>query len=169
MMMNTVNGAPRSWLAWLSATLVLVLALVWEPDAASSQVATRCSVEGSGGLRFGAYNVFDVAPVDAVGTLLIECTGIEAGMPVVIELGRGGEGGFLGRALRNARHELRYQVYLDAARTVIWGDGTGGTSVMRVRPPDGRPLSIPLFGRVPPRQNVSPGDYSDELLVTIEY
>jgi spore coat protein U-like protein len=120
-------------------------------------------------LRFGAYNVFDVAPVDAVGTVLVQCQGLDSGAQVVIGIGRGSDRGFYRRALRYRRYHLDYQIYIDAARTLVWGDGTGGTSVMRARPSDDAPVSIPLFGRIAPRQNVGPGEYDDQIVITVDY
>lgn len=156
----------------LRTSLLLLVGLAlwaWSPQVVDSQPRSpRCSVESTG-LSFGAYNVFDALPLDAVGTLVIECSGLGPGAQVAIGLGRGNEREHLKRALRHKRFALRYQVYLDAARTLVWGDGSGGTSLFRTRPPNGRALSIPMFGRIPALQSVTPGSYSDQLVVSVDY
>jgi spore coat protein U-like protein len=153
-----------------SARLLVTLGLLAAtPGAAGSQrAAPRCSVEISG-LRFGAYDVFQAAPLDAVGTMTLECSGLQQGAQITISLGRGNERESLKRALRHKRHSLSYQVYLDAARSLVWGDGTGGTSVYRTRPAANVPISIPVFGRIPPLQMVAPGEYSDHLMLIVDY
>ena len=66
---------------------------------------------------------------------------------------------------------LGYNVYTDVTRTAIFGDGTGGTSLVRPRRPGGGRVpwstSIAMYGRIPPGQDVSVGTYSDTLTATV--
>ncbi len=65
--------------------------------------------------------------------------------------------------------ELKYNLFVDPARRRIWGDGVSeGTQTIRGESDGRRPLVIPVYGIVPPRQSVLTGPYSDNLLVTIE-
>jgi len=65
--------------------------------------------------------------------------------------------------------ELKYNLYVDSARRRIWGDGvSAGTQTIRGKSDGRRPMTIPVYGVVPPRQSVLIGGYSDNLLVTIE-
>ena len=64
---------------------------------------------------------------------------------------------------------LRYNLFVDSARRRIWGDGvSAGTQTIRGESDGRRPLSIPVYGLVPPRQSVLTGPYTDNLLVTVE-
>jgi spore coat protein U-like protein len=41
--------------------------------------------------------------------------------------------------------------------------------VFRARPIPGRPTTLPVYGRIPPRQNVKAGPYSDVVIVTLNF
>jgi len=64
---------------------------------------------------------------------------------------------------------LFYNLYRD--RQVIWGDGTGGTQAYLIKNPQGnnQDISVPIFGRIPPSQNVGVGSYSDTITVTLNF
>jgi spore coat protein U-like protein len=57
---------------------------------------------------------------------------------------------------------LSYDVFVDAARTVVW-------SSTPIDVPAGNAASVPFFGRLFPQQNVSVGNYSDTLVVTFTF
>ena len=66
-------------------------------------------------------------------------------------------------------HELTYNLFVDPGRQRVWGDGvSAGTQTIRGESDGRRPLTIPVYGVVPPRQSVLTGAYSDNLLVTIK-
>jgi len=77
---------------------------------------------------------------------------------------------------------LQYNLYTDAARTQIWGDGTGGSTLpqftmtgtcQRNGGPNGRNCSASqddtVYGTIFALQNIAPGDYSDALTVNINF
>jgi spore coat protein U-like protein len=73
---------------------------------------------------------------------------------------------------------LGYNVFSDAARSQVWGSGTGGTVIasgaMTVGPGVGNgggSLSVThtIYGRIPQLQDAAPGTYSDTLLVTLTF
>ncbi|NNC64112.1 MAG: spore coat protein U domain-containing protein [Gammaproteobacteria bacterium] len=68
-------------------------------------------------------------------------------------------------------YDAIYNLYSNPARTLVWGDGTGGSlTVFRSKPRPGRQnFSLPVYGRIPPTQSVSPGLYSDDIIVTIVF
>lgn len=64
---------------------------------------------------------------------------------------------------------LRYNLFVDAARRRVWGDGvSAGTQTILGENDGRRPSIIPIYGVVPSRQKVLVGPYSDNLLVTVE-
>ena len=66
--------------------------------------------------------------------------------------------------------QLGYNFYLNASRTVVWGDGTGGSQVSGGKAQPGQQtFSLPVYGRVFPGQSVGAGAYSDNVLVTIVF
>lgn len=66
----------------------------------------------------------------------------------------------------DASATLKYQLYTEWSRSIVWGDGTGGSvpiviSVFSYS-------QVEAFGRVFANQDAVPGEYSDDILVTIE-
>jgi spore coat protein U-like protein len=111
-----------------------------------------CSVE-VGRLDFGSYDPRRAAPTDFTAVIRYRCTGASP----TIALVAAGE-----RVLRGADGVLRYGLYLDAARTRAWGDGTAGTGVASFGQATGTAV---VYGRIYPRQNVPAGAYSDSISV----
>lgn len=136
---------------------------------ANASAMMRCTIVDSSGVSFGRYDVFSPFPLDAAGTFSYECQGVTQDDIIVIELGRGQGSGLPMREMSNGATRLAYNLYLDAGRTVIWGDGTGGSSLHGPIRPNQGTNTIWVYGRVPARQNVSAGSYSDTLTVTIVY
>ncbi len=65
---------------------------------------------------------------------------------------------------------LNYNLYLDAARTTIWGDGTGGTQVYsNANPPNNTNVTVTIYGRIPASQDVSAGSYTNTVTATINF
>jgi spore coat protein U-like protein len=133
----------------------------------SAAALSSCAIMGVTGMSFGAYDSQDGRPTDSTGAVSIRCTGVEAMDSVQIHLGRGGANSSIARSMRFQNDRLAYNLYVDAQRTLIWGDGTGGTAIYSRRPPDGAEVSVPVFGRIPPRQSVVPGPYTDLVVVTV--
>ena len=82
----------------------------------------------------------------------------------------GGAGTFDPRRMLNGAEALNYNLYLDAARTQIWGDGTGASQLyVNSNPPNSRTVTVTIFGRIPAQQDVSAGSYSDSITATINF
>jgi spore coat protein U-like protein len=134
-------------------TALAVVVLAWAPAArAVCWIATT-------GPAFGPYDPLSPAPVDAAGSVQYVCS-----TPSKVSFSTGSSGNFASRAMQGAQGALMYNLFVDAARTQIWGDGTAGTVLPTV--PAGLFRSVPVYGRVPARQNVAAGSYSDSLVVT---
>lgn len=145
----------------LGAAACLLL-LARPSDAACKVTAT--------GVNFGAYDVFVTAPSDSAGTVTVSC---DQNPPIDITVAIGpsaSSGAFLPRSMRSASapDRLNYNLFTNASRNVVWGDGTAGTStVMLFNVNRNRSQAATIYGRIPPGQNVSVGSYSDTLTVTI--
>ncbi|MEO6325268.1 MAG: spore coat U domain-containing protein [Thermoanaerobaculia bacterium] len=145
----------------IPAAVMVVAALVF----ASPLRAGSCTLGMVGSVAFGSYDVLAAAPVDSTGAITYSCSTPVSGPS--ISLGGGGSG-FAPRELTSASHTLSYNLFLDAARTTVWGDGTAGTSLYDAPPPaDGTNETITVYGRIPARQDVPRGAYSDSIVVTI--
>lgn len=119
-------------------------------------------------LVFGRYDVFDPAPTDTTAKVSYVCN-----LPVtppVVRLSAGLSSSFAPREMTSLDDALRYNVFLDASCTTVFGDGTAGTTVFSGAPPaEGVTYEVMVFGRIPARQNVHAGTYSDTLVLTIEF
>ncbi len=140
------------------AVLAVLAALVY---------AGACSLSSVVGVSFGTYSVFDAAPVSSAGSLTYVCTGVQASDRVTIELSDASDAPAL-RTLSAGAHTLRYQLFLDAARTIIWGTGAGGTSSYGpIAPVEATPTRVPIYGLLPAHQDAPAGSYHDTVVVTL--
>jgi len=143
------------------AVLVLGCALGGSPAEAA-----KCTISTTS-IAFGSYNVFTSAPMDSTATLVFTCTGAKN---VSIAIGRGQSTTFLPRTLKKGAEDLHYNLFLDAARSTVWGDGTGGTGTyLAANPPNNADMTVTIYGRIPPSQDISAGSYGDTVTVTIDF
>lgn len=136
-------------------------------------VSAACSVTTLT-LAFGNFSSFVSRPHDSVGNIAVTCTGTP-GAPVrySLVLNPGSGGSFAQRGMRLASGAtLNYNIYADAARSVVWGDGNSGTLVIA----DAYSLvgsrvtrNYPVYGRIFGNQNLPPGFYTDSILVTLSF
>jgi spore coat protein U-like protein len=129
--------------------------------------AATCSVSTTP-VAFGTYDVFSVAPNDTTGSVSLTCNGAHN---IVITLSTGSSSSFNPRTMTKPSSEtLNYNLYLDAARTSVWGDGNSSTSTYtNANPPNNIALSVTIYGRIPAGQDVTAGAYADSVTVTINF
>lgn len=157
----------RSRRQW-SVIGVLALTLLGIAPASNASAAT-CGFASVVGLSFGAYDVFG-PNVDAAGGLTYSCTGVLPGDTVVITLDIGGAPSFTPRQMQSGPYRLDYNIFLDATRISIWGDGTGGSGIYGpVVPLEAAPIVVPMYGRIPSGQDAHIGTYSDTIIVTMSF
>jgi spore coat protein U-like protein len=134
--------------------------LAGRADAACSFTAT--------GVSFGIYDVFSPAPNDSTGAITFRCDPPDRNITISID--GGANGTVAGRQLRNGTELLSYDLYLDAARSTIWGDGTSGTSNYFIKnPAPNRDSNVTIHGRIPAGQDVGVGTYADTVVVVINF
>ncbi|SDP83543.1 Spore coat protein U (SCPU) domain-containing protein [Rhodoferax sp. OV413] len=128
-------------------------------------------------MAFGIYDSILPAANDTVATVTVSCTpGLSQPLTTsyTITIAGTGTGNDAVRAMSSGAYKLYYQVYKNAARTTVWGNGgTSGTgvassvtSLTTVTPG----LQVHnVYARMPPLQAIPPGIYIGSLLVTIDY
>ena len=152
---------------WCWSLVAANLFLATAP-AAEARAAT-CGFTAVAGVSFGAYDVFG-PNVDSAGSLGYSCTGVLPGDTVVITLDIGGGPSYTPRQMQSGPHRLNYNIYLDATRISIWGDGTGGSVLYGpLVPPEAVPVVVPMYGRIPTGQDAMIGTYTDTILVTMSF
>jgi spore coat protein U-like protein len=141
------------------------LALLFWTTPGEAQLGLNCSIS-TGGVAFGTYDVFSPAPVDAAGSVIYQCT---LGTLIVVQLGSGSGGAFSPRTMLRSGEPLNYNLYLDAARTQVWGNGTSGTGTHNSLATVSFPTVVPIHARIFPGQNVTVGSYTDSVVATIVF
>ncbi len=162
---KTPSRAGRARLAsWLvAACLASALA-----GAAGRAEAAGCSASNVSGVAFGTYDVFSASPLDSLGGFTWRCTGSQHS--VRITLTRGGSPTFQPRRLTSAASQLAYNLYLDAARTAVWGDGTEGTQeYFGTSSGSSDTVTVSIYGRVPAGQDAAVGTYTDTITVVLNF
>lgn len=132
--------------------------------------AMTCAIESIDPLVFGAYDGLLRYVVDALGGVTFTCQSVDTFDQIVVDISRGSSTSWSARTMHAGARVLEYQLYLDAARSTVWGDGTGGTSHFGpYHPSADTPTSVPIYGRIPAGQNAGAGSYSDTVVVTLSY
>jgi len=160
--------------------LIVAAALLLAAAHAARADAPRCSAT-SPGLNFGAYDTTRAVPTDFDATLTVSCSILRPAPPsasvsYVVSFSAGTSGTAAQRRMLNGTAFLNYNLFTDVGRTLVLGDGTGGTQQFSGSMTLGPSLSArtktatyPVRGRLYPRQDVPPGTYVDTLVVTITF
>ncbi len=136
----------------------------------TATVISSCTVAGTA-LNFGSSidPLAAATPLDATSTLNVQCTNTT---PYTVALNAGANAGgasnFTTRTMKSGTRSLGYQLYLDAGRSSVWGDGTATSSTV-AGTGTGSAQSLTIYGRLPSLANVVPGSYTDTVTVTISY
>lgn len=153
-----------------SIALAAALAALAFPAAA----VTTCS--GSNvALVFGVYDVFNAGPTDTQADYLVTCT--RAGGPqntqLTISIGPSATSGTVANrqmVRAGGTDRMNYNIFRESSRASIWGQTVGTDTVTRtisVPNNSSSTLSIPLFGRIQPGQDLRIGSYGDGLTITV--
>lgn len=133
--------------------------------------ADRCDVATTP-VSFGTYDVFASFPLDTTGTISVTChTPDKKTIPIAVSINSGLSGSFNPRQMQRSAgaDRMNYYLFLNASRTQIWGDGSSGTFVFQSNIYKDTPMNLPVYGRVPARQNLRAGGYYDNLVVTVSW
>ena len=122
-------------------------------------------------LEFGDYDGHSPQPLDAYSSLTINCRAIPGEGSIrnaIIQINRGSSPSFQRREMVGPGGVIHYNVYIDATRQTIWGDGSGGTDFVHIdRPQPNQDLTFPVYGRVDALQALAAGRYQDMLTVSV--
>ena len=118
-------------------------------------------------LNFGTVN--DLTPaIDGATTGTVTCTGV-APVSISFNPGTGGTSTYATRQMELATNTIDYNLYRDAARTEILGDGTVGTVTIDFNSTGGADV-FDIYGRTNAGQNPKPaGLYSSTITATVEF
>ena len=130
-------------------------------------VTANCTVSTSA-LSFGNVDPLSGSDVDGSGGITVTCTN-GTDWSAAAGVGSGSGATYAARRMSAGSDLLGYNIYTNAGRTTVWGDGTGTTATID-NTGTGAAQNVTVYGRVPSGQtSVPPGGYSDTVAVTVTY
>lgn len=133
------------------------------PLSGEAQLAS-CGASSSS-VAFGSYNPISPSADFANGSVTVTCSGVGLLVSYRILLSGGASGSTANRAMGNA---LPYNVYTSAAYTTIWDNVTGVTGGFLIALL-GTSATHTVYGRILAQQPAAAGNYSDSLVITVNY
>ncbi len=134
-----------------------VVALLAVGDAAACTVSATSAA-------FGTIDPLVNTETLSTATVSVSCP---ESTSYTVALGPG-NGTIENRLMVSGTHELSYNLYTDASRSIIWGDGTGGSSTVSGTA-DSSGTDHTVYGHVPWQPSAVPGTYSDSIVVTATF
>jgi spore coat protein U-like protein len=134
-------------------------------------VRANCAITATD-LNFGDY-LPSAGDVSVQSSLSVRCTN---GTPYTVSLNAGSTtgGSITQRLMANGANRLQYNLYTDAARTTVWGDGTTGSrpagTGSGLQP--ARAVDYPVYGLLPDsatNQDAPVGVYADVVTATVVF
>jgi spore coat protein U-like protein len=153
---------------YLAQIAVLTLCGLVSARAHAQILFGTCTASATG-VTFGTYNLLSATPLDSTGTVTVNCGGalVLGNTTVTVSLSAGQSGSFTPRKLGTG---FTYNLYQDAAHSEVWGDGTGGSTQYSGTISNGKSsFTATVYGQIPALQNPSPGAFTDQITVTVNY
>ncbi len=111
---------------------------------------------------FGSYDTLSNQNLDSAGSISVSCDSTDT-FTVALSPGHGT---MLARQMQSGADSMTYNLFTDSLRSIVWGDGTSGTSLASG---SGTSATFAVYGRVPPAQKIPAGIYTDSITVTLTF
>ena len=127
---------------------------------------------------FGTYTPLQATALSTTATVSTVCVVTSNKNTITIGLSSGQSGNFTARQMTTlvggTTYTLNYNLFLDAADTQIWGDGTGGslTDPVALKRHGNNSTIITnttVYGAVAPGQDPAAGTYTDTIAVSVNF
>jgi spore coat protein U-like protein len=160
----------------VSRAIVLALLVLLAPATSTADVA--CRILSGGTLAFGPYDSLATAPSDTQIDVTVTCErdGGPRNVTLTLHADQGLHGGSVNaRRLAHAgatRDALNYGLYSDPARSNVLGmsDGINTLRVsLAIENKSSASARLTIFGRIPAGQDVTVGNYTDAVQITLLY
>lgn len=141
--------------------------------------AVQCQLRNIRTVNFRNYDPLSGNDDAANGRLTFRCR--RAGSPVntivnyKISMSTGQSNSYLSRRMQNSNNtdEMNYNLYADSPHTQIWGNGSANTVTTNgkftLNNNNWQSITPRIYGNIPADQNVSAGEYSDIITITVSY
>ena len=145
--------------------LVLCGALALLAGGRAHALVSSCTVS-AGGVAFGTYDPTVATVTVSTGTVSVSCvvSGATGHNPITVALSAGSSGNFTARTLKNGTDFLDYNLYIDAAYSQVWGDGTGISLTNTIYVTPGKQsFDATIYGMMPAAQSSGSGTFNDTI------
>jgi len=139
------------------ARAIMLAALIASPASFACTVASSTQ-------SFGVINPLIDGQRDSTAGVSVGCPTLTS---YTLSLSAG-SGTYNQRTLLSGSRTLNYNLYIDAQRTQIWGDGSGATWTVPGSADSTSTLHT-IYGSVPAQPFAVPGTYSDTVVITVSY
>ena len=159
------------------ATISLLALLIPLAPRPAQAAVLDCTVSATS-VAFGAYVPLQPGALIGAGTMTAICTVNSHRNTLTVDLSAGVSGSFTTRTMTTTvgttTYQPNYNLYQDAANTLIWGDGTGGSqadSVTITRHGNNNTITtnLTVYGAVAPAQDPAPGIYTDGITISVNF
>ena len=156
----------RVWRTWQMIAALLLAGM-------AAQAANAVCTVSTSGVAFGAYDPSLGQSADTNGTIAVTCSGTAGDTAAYTVTISAGLGSFSARKMLAGGGGLTYNLYKDSACTQVWGDASGGTSVVSdsvTLTSSSLTMNYVVYSRIARGQRTAKANiYSDSLLVTLTY
>lgn len=135
----------------------------------SAKTVGRCAISASD----LAFSTTIPTPIqtnwDASSTLTVTCSA-PSSYSIALSLGAGGGASCAARKMLSAGggDTLDYNLFIDPARTQVWGNGAAGCANLYIGTGTGAPQLLSVYGRIPP-QTPALGAFGDTVVATMTF
>lgn len=142
----------------------------------TANVAASCTVSATN-IAFGAYDPADANatnPLDANGSVSVRCTrGTSTALATLSQGANSATGSTCANPLRQMTGggtlRLRYDLYQEAGRTVVWGCDATNDLPIPTFTSSLTPVVLTTYGRIPAGQDAAIGSYTDTVQVSVTF
>ncbi|TPG54869.1 Csu type fimbrial protein [Sphingomonas glacialis] len=131
-------------------------------------VVTNSCVVSTTAINLVNVDLISTAARDATGGMAVTCTN-GAGWSAAADAGNGTGATPGARQMVSGADVLDYALYSDAARTILWGDGTAGTQAIADTGTGSVQNKVIYASVLPGQVTAHAGTYADQINVTVTY
>ena len=130
----------------------------------TATVASYCQFDNAP-LPFGTYTNTDVVAEGAIDFWCTDQTSWHMALDQGLYPATGSSDTAPLRQMASGSNRLRYDIYMDAGRTQIWGAGAAAAAILG----HGAPWQAPVYGTIPGLQYKPVGNYTDTVVISITF
>jgi spore coat protein U-like protein len=153
----------RQYLLMTATAIAFLLGISFEAEAVCSWRIPPPDVV------FGTHSVFSPAPLEVATGFEVRC---RPWTDASVTFTRGSNSAsYDPRTMSNGTELVNYNLFTDASMTLIWGDGTGGSTDYPLfnATPQNKVFTESIYGRVFPGPDVAAGTYTDTITATLTW